>query len=485
MRPAFLLLLPSLLFGQEKFEAADIHASSSDLSDGRFLPNGRVELHGVTMLYLIASAYGIERSAVYGGPDWLDDDRFEVRAKRRMPSAPDADRKMLQALLAERFHLLVHTEQKPTEVFALTVARKSAALARSETQGECDPSLRDGVMRLRCHGVSMPEFARVIRQLAPGYLNRPVVDRTGLTGTFEFTLHWTRPGTEPAESAFQAVEGQLGLKFVATTEMRPALTVDHVDRAPSPNPPDTEKLLPRYTEFEGADLKPSRPGETQRFRILPGGRVEAQAISLQSFLLYAYETGEKSVANLPKWLETDLYDLSAKAPSADVDNESIREMLKSLLAARFQLKAHYEDRLAPVYVLTPPRRPGRLTQSSGSVRANCKTAAGANGETVLTCQNTTMAQLAAKIGDYAGAWFDYPSIDKTGLTGTYDFTVAWASKARYLARPESGDNTTPDPPGGLTAFQAIERLLGDKVETQKAPQRMLTIDRIMRTPIGN
>jgi uncharacterized protein (TIGR03435 family) len=490
MRPALLLLLPSLAFGQlPKFDAADIHASTSDFSHGGFLPNGRVELHGWTLLDLIAFAYGVERAAVFGGPNWLDDDRFEVRAKRPAPSTPTIDRQMLQALLAERFHLAAHTEQKPMPVFELTVARKSSAIAPSETPGECEPSLQDGVMTLRCRGVSMSEFARVIRPLAANYLNLPLVDKTGLTGSYNVTIHWTRPGIEPSESIFDAVQSQLGLKFVAGTEPLPALTIDHVDRAPAPNPPETGKLLPRYTEFEVADLKPSRPGETQRFRTLPGARVEAQAIPLKTLLLYGYETGERWVANLPKWMETDLYDLSAKAPSPDADNESIREMLKSLLAARFQLKTHYEDRPEPVYVLGPPKRAGKLTPSDGSVHSNCRTAAGTNGETTLTCRNMTMAQLAAKIGDYAPAWFDRPIVNNTGLTGAYDFTVSWASKSRYLAAQNlgtpAGGDAAPDPPGGITAFQAVERLLGDKVESQKQLRPVLVVDRIARTPTAN
>jgi uncharacterized protein (TIGR03435 family) len=160
-------------------------------------------------------------------------------------------------------------------------------------------------------------------------------------------------------------------------------------------------------------------------------------------------------------------------------------MLKSLLATRFQLKTHYEDRAEPVYVLTAPQRPTKLKTSDGSVRSDCKSAAGAKGETTLTCHNITIAQFAAKIGDYAGAWFDRPVIDNTGLTGAYDFTIAWASKARYLATQAGADAVTPDPPGGLTAFRAVETLLGDKIESQKQPRRVLVVDQITRKPLDN
>jgi uncharacterized protein (TIGR03435 family) len=330
----------------------------------------------------------------------------------------------------------------------------------------------------------MTEFARDIRAWAGRYLTRPVIDKTGLTGAYDFMLQWaTDAPPEQNQSIFKAVEDQLGLKFVPGTEPLPALTVDKVDHTPTPNVADIEKLLGKYMQFEIADLKPSRPGETQRFRRLPGGRVEAEAISLQFLLFYGFMTGEGRVENLPKWLETDTYDLSAKAPSPDLDTESLRAMLRSLLADRFGLKTHYEDRPRPVYVLTAPKHPPKLTESDGSVRSNCRTSAGDYGQTVLICQNMTMAQFAIKIGDFAGSYFDHPVIDRTGLAGAYDFTTSWTSKRLYLGDSPAGDSQ--DPPGGVTAFHAIEKLLGNKIESQKQPRQALIIDHIERKPTDN
>ena len=131
-----------------------------------------------------------------GGPNWLDDDRFDISAKGSASPDPQTGKKMLQALLADRFHLEVHTGEKPTPVFLLTVAKKSARIVRSEASaGSCEPSSENGIMTARCPGVLMTEFARDIRQWAGRYLNRPVIDRTGLTGAYDFTLHWaTDPG---------------------------------------------------------------------------------------------------------------------------------------------------------------------------------------------------------------------------------------------------------------------------------------------------
>jgi uncharacterized protein (TIGR03435 family) len=483
-----LLLLQALASAQTpRFDSADIHASADDFSHGGFSSGGRLELHGFTLLDSVSLAYDVERSAISGGPNWLDDDRFDISAKGPVFPDPEAGRRMLQALLADRFHLEVRTTEKPTPVFLLTVARKSARLARSEaSSGGCEPSRENGVMTARCPGVLMTEFARDIHKWASRYLTRPVIDKTGLAGAYDFTLHWaTDPGPEQNQSIFKAVEDQLGLKFVPGTEQLPALSVLNVDRRPTPNVPDIEKRLGKYTQFEIADLKPSRPGEIQRFRRLPGGRVEAEAISLQFLFFYGFMTGEGGVENLPKWLETDTYDLSAKAPTADLDTESLRAMLRSLLAERFGLRTHYEDRARPVYVLDAPKHPPKLTESDGSVRSNCKSSAGDYGQTVLTCQNMTMAQFAMKIGNFAASYFDHPVIDRTGLTGAYDFTISWTSKRRYLGDSPSGDSTTQDPPGGVTAFQAVEKLLGNKIESQKQPRPVLIIDHIERKSSEN
>jgi uncharacterized protein (TIGR03435 family) len=488
LRCLVFLFLPVLASGQaSKFDAADVHASTDDFSHGGFTPGGRLELRGFTLLDSISLAYSVERSAVAGGPNWLDDDRFDISAKGSASPDPQTGKQMLQALLADRFHLEVHIGEKPTPVFLLTVAKKSSGIARSEASpGSCDPSSENGMMTAKCRGVSMSEFGRDIHQWAGRYVNRPVIDKTGLTGAYDLMLRWaTHPGPELNESVFKAAEVQLGLKFTPGTESLPALSVDRVDRTPTPNVPDIAKLLGKQTQFEVADLKLSRPGETQRFRRLPGGRVEIGAMPLQSLLLYGFTLPESRVENLPKWLETDTYDLSAKAPSPDLDTESLRVMVQSLLADRFQLKTHYEDRPQPVYVLTAPKHATKLTESDGSVRSNCKSGAGEAGQVTLTCRNMTMAQFATKIGDFAGSYFDHPVIDKTGLTGAYDFMISWTSKGRYLGDGAADASSSPDPPGGVTAFQAVEKLLGGKVESQKQPRPVLVIDHIDRKPIGN
>src|SRR5579885_3184027 len=116
------------------FEAADVHAnpSASRFSDGGYLPGGRVQLRGATMVDLVATAWNIDRESVFGGPSWADSDRFDVIAKASPTSTEGERAMMLRALLADRFKLVAHNDEKPLTVYALTVGKKGPQLKESE-----------------------------------------------------------------------------------------------------------------------------------------------------------------------------------------------------------------------------------------------------------------------------------------------------------------------------------------------------------------
>src|SRR5437667_4310744 len=151
----FLLLLCIVAIGQpapktQVFEAADVHVRPSDANeDIGFLPNGRIEARGTTMLRLISIAYSVPSDRVTGGPNWLDTDRFDVVAKAPSGAAQIALRNMLQNLLAERFHLVVKNEEKPVPVFALTLVKKGVAKPSSGTgDPECKRTVEENVISL-------------------------------------------------------------------------------------------------------------------------------------------------------------------------------------------------------------------------------------------------------------------------------------------------------------------------------------------------
>lgn len=125
---------------QPVFEGADVHVSAHSTNPfpymkGPFNRGGRYELRTGTMVDLIATAYGVDGDKVVGGPSWLEMDRFDVLAKPPSGATKETLKPMLQALLAERFKLVVHNDTRPMAAWAVT-AGKHPALKKADGSGE-------------------------------------------------------------------------------------------------------------------------------------------------------------------------------------------------------------------------------------------------------------------------------------------------------------------------------------------------------------
>src|SRR5205823_4336269 len=165
---------------------------------------------------------------------------------------------------------------RPLPTFALTVGQNKPKLTESNgsTVPECEyqPAIF-GFQVYACRNITMDAFVQRLRQIAPDYLAAPVVNETGLERTWDFDLKWNNRSRISQPDAirttiFDAIDQQLGLKLAPKSAPAPVLVVDRVNEKPTPNPPDTEKLLPpRAVQFEVADLKPSRPGELSASRV--------------------------------------------------------------------------------------------------------------------------------------------------------------------------------------------------------------------------
>src|SRR5438477_8466142 len=108
------------------FDVADVHVSARTANpnmSGGILRAGRYELRKATMVDLIRNAYGVDADKVIGGPSWLETDRFDVIALAPPATSPETVKQMLQALLADRFKLTVHTDSKSLPTFVLTVGK--------------------------------------------------------------------------------------------------------------------------------------------------------------------------------------------------------------------------------------------------------------------------------------------------------------------------------------------------------------------------
>lgn len=466
MKQALLVLLAACiqiaLQAQPSFDAADIHASPPGARPwSTFFPN-RVEIQGMTIVDLIKLAYGADDDTVTGGPAWVDTDRFDIVAKPVRRSSEEALKLMIRGLLADRFQLILRTTEKPLPVWALVPGKR--LLIKPAGEGEesiCHPRSDQGQFVIVCQNVTISELAGRMRPWAPGHaLNHPVVDMTGLKGGYDFTL---RVGGEPPVSIFDAVEKQLGLKLEERKQPMPVLAIDHVNRTPSPNPPGVAEKLPAPpTEFEAASVRPSAPGTEPAWVTTPGGRLDIRGLPLIALIESAYgNIAEDKIKGAPKWADTDRFTIVAKMPPS-TGGTAVQGMLKSLLADRFQLVAHYEDQPMPVYALVVAKKGAKLEAASGEERSACRITQG--DQRTYACTNTSMAQFAERLR------ISRPVVDATGILGSYNFTLTWT--------PGDLAEGIQDPTGQLTLFEAIERQLGLRLESQKRPMPVLVIDHV-------
>lgn len=196
-----------------------------------------------TLAYLIQYAYGCHPRQIVGGPKWLDEKKFDIVAIPEGQATPTNDewKAMVRGLLADRFALRFHYGTRTLPVYLL-VQKPVARVTRTAGSGTIpDLTFRrgEGVIRLPAKNATMDEFAHVMQR---NVLDRPVIDRTGLVGRFDFTLVFTpseyqiamtgggmRPATEnsPPE-LFTALEQQLGLKLQPDKAAMQVIEIDHV-----------------------------------------------------------------------------------------------------------------------------------------------------------------------------------------------------------------------------------------------------------------
>jgi uncharacterized protein (TIGR03435 family) len=245
-----ILWLSCAAFAQEQtnppsFEVADIKPANPAAGmpgKGRFLPGGRIELYGGTAVNLIMLAYGVQENMITGAPKWAETDRFDVVAKAPEGTQPAAVRLMLQPLLADRFKLVLHREEKVSQAYVLTRGKRPLDLQPGDGgRQECDWHPVDGgLMRRECKNLTMDEFARSMPGLGGVHIDLPVVDATGLKGPYSFhfevgMVRSEREGGPPAGTAdsgptiFEALD-RIGLKLEARKTPVAVIVIDRIER---------------------------------------------------------------------------------------------------------------------------------------------------------------------------------------------------------------------------------------------------------------
>ncbi len=190
------------------------------------------------------TAYDAQGFRIVGGPEWVVSRRWDVQAKPDRVVSPNQIRPMLRVLLEDRFQLRSHSEKRQLPVYELSVDRRGSKVQRAK-ESETNADVRVGTGLIQLTKATAATFASQLSYA----LGRPVIDKTSLSGEFNFALEWTPepgeddgpttsglpPGT-PAEAAstqdgpsiFTAIQQQLGLRLKSARGPVDVIVIDHV-----------------------------------------------------------------------------------------------------------------------------------------------------------------------------------------------------------------------------------------------------------------
>ncbi len=244
-----------------RFEVATIKPAVGN--DGRIMmmmnPDG-VSLHGIPMQMVLRGAFNVEDDRIVGAPGWVKSNRYDIEAKVDADDAPklkdwmiEQRWSMLLPLLTERFNLKYHHETRELPMYALVIAKGGSKMKESKPN---DPAAKDAKHTILMNRGNLEsegtEISFLVRTLSR-QLGRTVVDKTGLTGNYDYTLQWTPDDAPPpaagadggpphndggsdavGPSLFTAVQEQLGLKLESKKGPVDVIVIDHLD-LPSEN----------------------------------------------------------------------------------------------------------------------------------------------------------------------------------------------------------------------------------------------------------
>lgn len=286
--------------------------------------------------------------------------------------------------------------------------------------------------------------------------------------------------------------------------------------------PQSSIEAPDLPKFEVATFKPNTTSENMHMIMMMPDGASFRGIEVQVLLEFAFGIEPDRIVGAPKWVQSNRYDVEAKvapedAPKMDkLKTEQRREMFLPLLEERLNLKYHHETRELPMYALVvakggpklteskpgqpipfsdghtaagqpggampSPGGPGAIAKADGSPRAGNRRVIGegmrinpgaieAHGGSITFLSHALSRILAHTV------------VDKTGLTGTYDFTLNWTpdeSMRNSMGGPGGGPANGDAPPdaGGPSLFTALEEQLGLKLESQKGTVDVIVIDHI-------
>lgn len=256
---------------------------------------------------------------------------------------------------------------------------------------------------------------------------------------------------------------------------------------PKPQPPPKPMAAEADPNFEVATIKPNNSNATSMQALFIRGRnFMTRASSLGDLISFAYQVQAKQVVNAPDWVDKDRYDIDATIEQEGVPNpEQVRIMIRKLLTDRFKLTFHHDQRDMSAYVLTVGKEGNKLkaTQLNGQL-PGIGIRPGTGGIT-LTIRN-------GKISDFTGFLqvlvLDRPVVDRTALTGRYDFECTFTpDDSQFNGHPpqfpkqnnaDSGTATDPAAAAAPSLYDALQQELGLKLAAEKTAVDVVSIDHV-------
>ena len=250
------------------------------------------------------------------------------------------------------------------------------------------------------------------------------------------------------------------------------------------------RMPPARSEFEVASVKPTASADGRALLQAVPGRLLMTNLALRRLILIAYGVQDYQLVGDPAWIDSEHYDIEAKASGDTSVQQMEGPMLQTLLGGRFQLAVHREIRQLPVYELIvgkggaklPTSRAGSCVPYSmdspppaptpGEPRPNfCGFHLAVDGlNHTLEGKGVTMAVLAANLSRTYNSSLGRNVVESTGLTGTYDVQLKWAIDPM----------TTPADPTGPSLFIALQEQLGLRLESARGPVEVIVIDHIQK-----
>jgi uncharacterized protein (TIGR03435 family) len=221
------------------FEVATIKPTDpGDTSRGFHVAGHRIFIENQDVNTLISVAYAIHSKQIVDAPAWFGKDRYDTRGIPDVAGIPNLRQlqEMIQKLLADRFQVKFDREKRELSVYAITVAKGGPKLAKSAGDPNGLPDQTgNGRGSVKFTNTSMSDFALGMQ----GYLEKPVVDQTGLAGRFDFVLNWAPENSQSTDlnappGIFTALQEQLGLRLVSTNAPVDVLVIVHAEH-PSEN----------------------------------------------------------------------------------------------------------------------------------------------------------------------------------------------------------------------------------------------------------